>query len=418
MTTITVEVRMSVKGLRVGFFGSFYPHVDRLSTASTGLVTLLSMSEKIEKISVFSPLLSSTPNGLSTSKIRIIPSWSYDDPLSLIKTVIKMIKMKSDIDVYIFNIFLTSFGRSRIANVTGLLLPVLLSKLTHKRVCTYMHNFIETQDIEKLGYEKKWLATRVASLLERRIANNTLLFVPLESQRLTLEALFHSKVNSVLIPYVEGVCSFICKVDELHELKSDDTKPLSFLLFGSWGPQKDLEGALRIFKELIDEGNDIRITVSGNINNNFPHYEKKIERIMAQLPSKYIMWIKDVPERMVQSLFVDSDVLFLPYNAAGGYSGVMNVGAFYDMQMVSYDVPELREFDLIIGAGCTFVDPSQPVEVKRVLVQKARESRRSKGGNQSISREKLQKSLRAAEDFVDMIIDSNDPSVMASEESL
>lgn len=406
---------MATRKIRVGFFGSFYPHVDRLSTASTGLVTLLSMSEKIEKISVFSPLLSSTPNGLSTSKIRVIPSWSYDDPLSLIKTVIKMIKMKSDIDVYIFNIFLTSFGRSRIANVTGLLLPALLSKLTHKSVCTYMHNFIETQDIEKLGYEKKWLATRVASLLERRIANNTLLFVPLESQRLNLEALFHTKVHSVLIPYVEGVCSFVCKADKLREPKSDATKPLSFLLFGSWGPQKDLEGALRIFKELIDEGNDIRITVNGNINSNFLHYEEKIERIMAQLPSKYFMWTKDVPETMVSGLFVDSDVLFLPYNAAGGYSGVMNIGAFYGLHIVSYDISELRELDSIIHAGCTFVDPSRPDEVKRTLIEVARESRRSRGSNRSISQEKIHESLRAVEDFVDLIFDGECPSATSSD---
>ena len=44
---------MTVKGIRLGFFGSFYPLVDRLSTTSTGLVALLSMSGKIEKVIVF-----------------------------------------------------------------------------------------------------------------------------------------------------------------------------------------------------------------------------------------------------------------------------------------------------------------------------------------------------------------------------
>ena len=277
-----------------------------------------------------------------------------------------------------------------------------------------MHNFIETQNIEKLGYEKKWFATRVASMLERRIANNTLLFVPLESQRLNLEGLFHTKVHSILIPYVEGICSFVCKADKLSDSKSEDTRPLSFLLFGSWGPQKDLEGALRIFKELIDEGNDIRITLSGNINSNFPYYEEKIERFMAQLPSKCIMWTRDVPETMVSDMFENSDVLFLPYNAAGGYSGVMNVGAFYGMHIVSYDVSELRELDSIIHASCIFVDPSKPDEVKRTLIEVARESRRTRGSNRSITLEKIRKSLRAVEDFVDLIFDGECQSVILS----
>ncbi|MCL4316657.1 MAG: glycosyltransferase [Candidatus Thermoplasmatota archaeon] len=407
---------MRVKGIKVGFFGSFYPHVDRLSTTSTGLVTLFSMSEKIERVIVFSPLLSVSPTSLNTSNVRVIPSWRYDRALSLIKTLIKMMKMKNDIDVYIFNIFLTSFGRSKIANVTGLLLPVLLSKLTHKRVCTYMHNFIETQDIENLGYEKKWFATKIASRLERGIANNTFLVVPLESQRLTLEALFHSKVHSVLVPYVEGIYGFISNPIELQNSKSDHNKPLSFLLFGSWGPQKDLDGALKIFKELIDEGNDLRVVIGGKANGNFPHYEKKIEDIIAQFPTKYIRWIKNVPEENVPRLFEDADVLFLPYNAAGGYSAVMNVGAFYDLQIVSYDVPELREFDLIIRAGCTFVDPSKPDEVKKVLVQRATESRRNRRNNQSMPMEKLQKSLRAVDDFIDLIIDRNDPYMVGGQE--
>ena len=399
---------MQSKGITVGFFGSFYPLVDKLATTSTGLVTLFSMSEKIEKIMVFSPLSSIAPIGVDITKVSVIPSWRYDSVISLLKTLSKMIKMKEDVDVYFFNIFLTSFGSSRRANVTGLLLPTLLAKLTGKRVCTYMHNFIETQDIEKLGYERKWLSTKIASMLERLIASNSSLIVPLESQRLTLESLFRTKVHSVIIPYVEGLCSFISNPDaECNSMNGGD-RLHNFLLFGSWGPQKNLGGALTIFRELIREGKNIQVVIGGGANSNFSGYDRKIEKIIADFPINRIKWIKDVPEGSVSELFYSSDVLFLPYNAAGGYSAVMNVGAFYGIKMVAYDVPELREFDAIINAGCVFVDPSDHDAVKKTLIKAAEDARNEERPAVQVIQMKLQKSIVAIGNLISIITSDKD----------
>lgn len=402
---------MRLDGIRIGFFGSFYPLVDRLSTTSTGLVTLFSMSEKIENVIVFSPLSSVTPIGIDTSKVSMIPSWRYDSVISLLKTLSKMIRMKEDVDVYFFNIFLTSFGSSGRANVTGLLLPTLLAKLTGKRVCTYMHNFIETQDIEKLGYERKWLATKIAGMLERLIANNTSLIVPLESQRLALETLFQNKVHSIVIPYVEGLYSFMCNHDVVYNSKNSNCDSLSFLLFGSWGPQKDLEGALTIFRELIAEGKKIQVVIGGGVNSNFPEYDRKIEKIIDDFPFKCVRWIKSVSEESVSELFSCSDVLFLPYHAAGGYSAVMNVGAFYGIKIAAYDIHELRELDSIIGAGCVFVDPSDRNMVKETLIKMAEDPRNARNIDSQILRMNLQKSLVAIDDLIGMMIEDKNPSI-------
>ena len=408
---------MQSKGIRVAFFGSFYPFVDRLSTTSTGLVSLFSMSEKIEKVIVFSPLLSAVPIGLDTKKVRMMPSWKYDSVISLLKTLYKMIRMKEDLDVYFFNILLTSFGHARRANTVGLLLPTFVAKLTGKKVCTYMHNFVETQDIEKLGYKKKWLVTKIVGLLERLIAGNTLLLVPLESQRLALETLFHTEVHNVTIPYVEGISGFICNPDGLHNSKKGDSGTLSFLLFGSWGPQKDLVGALSIFRDLITEGKNIEVVIAGKANPNFPSYDREIEKIIANFPINYVKWTKNVTEESVLELFSHFDVLFLPYNAAGGYSAVMNVGAFYGIRMVSYDVPELREFDSIISAGCVFVDPSDHDAVKKTLIRVAEEARFERSPTDQDLKAKLQKSLVAIEGLIGVMIDDEDSKIQRTDDS-
>ena len=312
--------------------------------------------------------------------------------------------MKNGVDVYLFNIFLTSFGKTRKANVTGLLLPPLLAKLTGKRVCTYMHNFIETQDIEKLGYKKKWLPTKIASLLERLIANNTLLLVPLKSQGLTLEAQFHTKVHNLVVPYVEGISSFMSSSGALYDAKRENNAPLSFLLFGSWGPQKDLDGALNIFRELIAERKNIKVIIGGKVNSNFPSYALEMEKIISDFPINRISWIRNLPETLVSELFSQSDVLFLPYKAAGGYSAVMNVGAFHGIKMVAYDIPELRELDTIISAGCIFVDHSDRDAVKKSLIRVAEEARQERNSNNCDLKTKLHKSLVAIDDLIGVMM--------------
>lgn len=76
----------------------------------------------------------------------------------------------------------------------------------------------------------------------------------------------------------------------------------------------------------------------------------------------------NVSDDVLYELFTESELLFLPYNAAGGYSAVMNVGALYGMRMVAYDIPELREFRNVIGPDCEFVDTTSRKAVKTTLI--------------------------------------------------
>ncbi|MDG7000662.1 MAG: glycosyltransferase [Nitrososphaerota archaeon] len=390
-------------GMRVGFFGSFYPFVDGLATTSTGLVYLLANSSRIQRLTLFTPKNSSVPEELRNGKIENIPCWSYNSVTSILTAFLNMVMERNSVDVFLFNIHLTSFGKSKIANGLGLLLPSMVAKITGLKVVVYMHNFVETEDVAKLGYGNRRFSIMIAKGLERLIAINTKLVVPLESQSEKLNAFLRTKPENLSIPYVEGIYSALHMIKKMDSLTRRSGTTYRVLLFGSWGPQKDLEGALMILGELITEGIDIEILVAGSINMNFPHYYDKIQKLAETLPKDKYRFMMNVPDESVHELFVDSDLLFLPYNAAGGYSAVMNIGALFGLRMMAYDLPQLREFSNAIETNCEFVDPNNRAEMKiklkNIIIEKAATNSRP----EQFIRDRLQKADNCVGKFLEIL---------------
>lgn len=355
------------KGLRLGFFGSFYPFVDRLGSASTSMVALLDRLPEVSKITVFAPYSAKMMNGNTSTKIELVESWKYDDPLSLLRTLKLMKARKSDLDLIIFNIYVTSFGKSRIVNALGLLMPSLASKFCMIPTTVYMHNLVETQDIENLGYHSSTLSKNAAILLERLIFKWCRVVMPLRSQTKIAESVHRRQVHQLQIPYLEAVASNLLSTQGVFH--STDRRKPNILLFGSWGPQKDLESGLSVLKELLDEGLDFDVKIAGRINSNFPSYSEKFRAIKEAFSSSSFSFIGEVDESLVESVFSSSNVLFLPYNGAGGYSGVMNIGALYGLKMIAYDLPQLREFSQNIKANAFFVRKGDKEALKFALRQ-------------------------------------------------
>jgi 23S rRNA U2552 (ribose-2'-O)-methylase RlmE/FtsJ len=50
-----------------------------------------------------------------------------------------------------------------------------------------------------------------------------------------------------------------------------------------------------------------------------------------------------VKEKDIYSLFVDTDLIILPYNTPGGHSGVLEQAMFYEIPTVAIDFPEYKE---------------------------------------------------------------------------
>ncbi|MGP8071722.1 MAG: hypothetical protein ACLPZM_01135 [Thermoplasmata archaeon] len=358
---------MKTDGVRVGFFGSFYPYLDRLSSTSIGLVHFLSLSNAVSKILVFSPEGSSLPPGLDGSKIAILPVWRFDRPLSIFKTLWSIVDRKSELDLLIFNVYLTSFGRRPLANGVGLLLPVAASFLMHTRPVVYMHNFVETQDIQSLGYNPTSLSASVARTIERMLAARCELIAPLASQSRKLEGPLGRRLKYGVIPYAEAVPSATFPEQGAVGKASSSTARLRILLFGSWGPQKDVQGIVKALEQIDVGGPPLEIVIAGGINPNFPSYSSVLDSIVATSTTLHVRLRLGIPESEVRGLFCESDVVILPYNATGGYSAVMNVAAYYRTPVLAYDLGALRECAAAIGVDCKFFSPGDGPELRRLL---------------------------------------------------
>lgn len=344
--------------MKVGVFGTLPPLTERLSSVSSGMLILLSKSPDIERITFYGQEGSFIPRAAEASKVQLKRSWSIGSPISIIRTLVHMLRDRES-EAYFFNASLTMFGPDKLSNVVGLLVPSMLAKLTQKKVVVYMHDFIETEEPAKLGYNVNLVSKVTASLLEKLLIDSTLVIVPRPSQKYILEKKYRRPVTSLVVPFVEGL-NGVSGMSRMSFQTPRKTDSVRILLFGKWGPQKDLNGALDIISRLMRNGARIKVTVAGGINPNFPEYREVMHNTLREFPGDPIEYRPDVPDELVPELFQDADILFLPYFASGGYSGVMNLGALYNLKIVAYDVKELRESDSLINAGTLFIDPKDP----------------------------------------------------------
>jgi hypothetical protein len=355
-----VKEKLRHDKIRLGFFGSFYPSIDNLATTSNGYVKLLSEDSTIERVEVFCQRSGRLPDHWTRGRIELHPIWDPDSPLSLIRAIVALLRQRNELDIYFFNLHLTAFGRSRIANSIGLLIPSIIGKVTKKPTFTYMHNLLETQNLEELGYQPSRLARVVVRLIEKATGSFTHLTVPLQSQADAARGILGCPVQTFVLPFAEGIYA----LDEWLRTAQRERKQASsipqtreVLLFGSWGPQKDLIGGLGLLSACVVPQTRVHVRVAGSANVHFPSYAKTLERLSSSQSSGGVEFLGFLPEEELASVFLDSDLVFLPYKATGGYSAAMNVAATFRRDLVAYDLPALREFASEIGADCDFIDP-------------------------------------------------------------
>jgi glycosyltransferase involved in cell wall biosynthesis len=346
-----------VRLLNLGLFGTFYPFHYYAGNSSIGLTAVASSLDDVNSVTVFCTPGSELPTGIDPARVRVVICWQHDNPFSLLSALVAMLVVGRKCDAVLFNVALTSFGRSKIPNALGLLLPVVLKALSGKSVSVYLHNLLETQDYQKLGYRPSRATLAVTSGLERFLLGAVQVFVPLESQRRKIvEALSRETIVRPL-PYIEAFWGISRLLSTVPTSQPNGSDRLRILLFGEWGPQKDLETPLRAFQAAIDQGLNAEMLVAGIASSHFPEWGKKVQQLLLRHKSDRVRELGAIPENEVATLFASADLLVLPYNTTGGYSGAMNWAAACGVPVLAYDLPQLREFDELVGAHTKFVPP-------------------------------------------------------------
>lgn len=332
--------------VKIAYIGDFINHGKTLRTSGTSLIILLSLRDDVSSIDVYCPYLNDEVEEFQIpQKVRIFNSYKYDDPIS----VLKLIKVPwYNYDKIVFNLLPTSFGQSLLTNFIALNMPLVLTKILKvKNVEIIYHNSVFTNDIKSLGYDSVFdhVKSFFLSIIERRLFKNvkTMVLLNLYKKRIA-SAIGKNKIEVYQARYLEAITtSYQNKVlDRKFMERKKNPVPL-ILMHGYWGPQKNIDLALSVLKDLKNKGLKFKLIISGGINYHFPEYEKKFKQLIETNKSIIDNYMGMIYERDIMSIFLGADLLVLPYKAPGGHSGVLEQAIFFELPTVAIDFPEYRE---------------------------------------------------------------------------
>lgn len=334
--------------LRISYVGNFYNHGVPLAQWATGFVLLLSKIKRIREIKVFCPSnTDGKPDMLLPGHVTVQPCFDIEKPLSLINLLKQLRKEHSDI--VFFNLNSTSFGNRSLTNLIGLLLTFTAPFVGKKYKIIY-HSSVITNDPEKLGYNKPYdkLRRAVLSVLEFSIFRSLDTFVLLDAYKAIIDdKVRKNKVKTLKNHYFEALPTvFMNGAMEQSELQREmdfnDLRP-TILLPGSWGPQKNLELALKSLSNLRNRGYNFKVVVTGGPNSHFTDYVDVFDRLISQYGEIISEKVGYVPESEMMKTFLTADLILMPYNSSGGHSGILEMSAFFEVPLIGISFTEYEE---------------------------------------------------------------------------
>jgi glycosyltransferase involved in cell wall biosynthesis len=339
------------KGLRICFISSYPPNHARLSEYAKNLVTELAKSPAIDKMHLLTDQTTSSKGTLpENSKINIVRVWKQDNLVSILGVMVQVLKLKPD--VVHFNIGFQIFGKSRVANFTGLSL-VFLCRLCGFKVVVLMHNLGELVDLEKVNVKPSFVNKAGIRVTTRLILSASRVVVLVKSYADYLKKHYRNK----------GVL-FIPHGSRGNGCVSIDPEEKVILMFGHMGPSKGLAIMLSAFEKITKERSDVQLVVAGADHPNFPGY---LEGFIKKAPSK-VVFTGYVPEEDLSRVFGRAELVVTPYLVALGTSGVFHLACGFGKPIVSSDLPEIREI-VNDGASAILVPPGDVDALKDAILK-------------------------------------------------
>lgn len=329
--------------LKITIISSVVGHGKILHDSGTGITLLLSREREIDAIELLTWVKDSNEQIRWPNNISINEMYSDKFPFSSFKIIRKIVKSK--MDHLFFNIMPTAYGKSNIANLVGLITPIVLKTVFKKRVKVLFHNSVYTNDFKNLGYYGiiNHLKSIILRLIELLLLKNVEVFM-LNEQYVKI---IKRKVPEALISYIN--LQYFQVVGTLHLNSYLDKESISIkksripnvLIFGSWGPQKDPLPILEALRKLKEKRKEFKVTVAGGINQHFPHLRSYYDTIFSEFEDVIDNKVDYVNEKDVLHLFLNTDLVVLNYNVPGGFSSVMSLGIFFMRFLI---VPDFLEF--------------------------------------------------------------------------
>ncbi len=330
--------------INIAFVSNFYNHGKVYDQWGTSFSLLLSRLKSVNKIDVICPV-GVNDNTVFPEKIRLVEAYNLNKKLSILN-ILNILK-ENDYDLIIFNYGPTVFGSSNLMNLIGLFIPIKISKINKTVIISQGSSL--TNDSKNLGYNSIFdkIRTIFVNILEKHLYRNVKSFVQLPLyEKMLKEKVKNNKVLGVLkSDYIDAISTVYLNgyLDkEYINVKKINNKPL-ILLHGFWGPQKDIEFALKILRNVKNKKYDFNLIISGGINVHFGGYEKYFNDVLKEYNDIIYKYLGYVNEKDLFQLFTDSDLILMPYNVPGGQSGVLEMSSFFGSNVICIDFPEFRE---------------------------------------------------------------------------
>jgi glycosyltransferase involved in cell wall biosynthesis len=289
---------------------------------------------------------------------NILRCWSFDDPLSCVRLLKELRKLKPD--VVWFNLLFSTFGRNPLNAFLGLLTP-MLARLSGYYTHVTLHHLMDTVDLEDAGvrYQRtyRWagaIATRVLLL-----ANSVSVLMP-GYREILLEKYGRNNVHL----RSHGILTTSPEYPDFSRRGNPEHR---ILAFGKWGTYKRLELMIQAFGIVSQTLPTARLVISGGDHPLAAGYVESVRKEHQGNPT--IEFIGYVPEDQLPLLFQSATVAVMPYSSSTGCSGVAHLACAYGVPIVCADLPDFRQMAEGEGIAIEFYQPGDAQDLAQRLIR-------------------------------------------------
>jgi glycosyltransferase involved in cell wall biosynthesis len=261
-----------------------------------------------------------------TPALSVHPVWQ-PDRLGIGPSILSALHRHQP-DLIWFNIGMSVFGRSPLANLFGFL-SLQCARLYRVPTVVTLHELVVLADLKTLRAPGGRLAGYGARLLTGLAARADVVCLTMQHY-----------VNWFARHRPDLACVHIPIGAYQMPERLPASQPPELLFFSTLAPYKGLEVLLSSYLTLLERLPDLRLTIAGAGHPRFPGYAAALRQKYAALPG--VRWLGEVPEEQVRGIFGQAQVVVMPYLASTGSSSVLYQAAAWGRALVASDLFETR----------------------------------------------------------------------------
>jgi glycosyltransferase involved in cell wall biosynthesis len=288
----------------------------------------------------------------------VLRCWKPDS-LRNVFTILKAIR-QCDPDVVWFNVVFSTFGANNpFAAFLGLCVPMLARLMGYSTHVT-LHHLIEILDLNQPGIRFPWiyqLGGKIATKVLLR-ANSVTVLLPDYRKQLVRKYRgqnVHLRAHGILTAR---------PMPPDFSLRGN---PHRILAFGKWGTYKKVEILLEAFEEVAKAIPGARLVIAGE---NHPNAHGYLERLSQRYAHRNdIEFTGYVAEENIAKLFQSASLMVMPYNSAGGPSGVAYQAAQFGVPILCAEIPDFIDMAQQEGFAMQFFRKGDGKSLAQELVR-------------------------------------------------